>query len=102
MVLEIIGGVLVAQEPKHRQELEKGAGPAMNQDDGDGVWSGGEEGSEVNVKFARLVIDGDFEVGKRVDVVFGLSPSTMSDGRGLDTAGRNTSQSRFPTYASLR
>ena len=55
----------------------------MEQDDRNGVLSSGEEGCEVDVKLAELVVDGDFVVWEGVDVLFALSPGSGLDGTWL-------------------
>ena len=47
VVRERVGGVAGPEDVEHRNKFQEGAGPAVHEDDGDGVGPGREKGGEV-------------------------------------------------------
>lgn len=68
----------------------------MEQDDRNGILSRGEEGCEMDIKLAELVVDGDFVVWEGVDVLLALSP-----GSGLEGARLYAWQAGLPVKLGL-
>jgi len=71
---KVSGAVLLAEEIKHRQELYKGPGPSVEQDNGNRIWLCREEANKVDGQTALLIVDTSFEVRKCVHVGFVLAP----------------------------
>jgi hypothetical protein len=62
-----------------RQKLEEGAGPAVEEGNGDGIWFRGEDCGEVDTEHCAIVVfDVGLEVREGVDVIFLLSPVIAS------------------------
>jgi hypothetical protein len=81
VVGEGFGRVFLAQEGHEGEEFEKGAGPAVEEGDGNGIGVFGEECGEVHVELAAIVVcNGGVESGEGVDVLFFFAPKKVLEG----------------------